>query len=276
MALFRSPEASGFTLTGTASLAATTGRTLDALGPAPSGRLTALEQFRVQLDRGLLLSVSALAFLGGANLAAIANDDGEWEILQFREAELIAPRTYRLSGFLRGQGGTEQAMRSPVAAGAPFVLLDTAIQRLDLAPEDIGLDVNWRIGPARRSLGDVNYAALVHAFNGIGQRPLSPVHLRCTRASNGDATLSWVRRTRIGGDAWDGLDVPLAEAQELYTVDIYSDGHVVRSVSVTTPSLAYTADAQAADFGAVPSSLDIAVAQVSATFGRGIAARALL
>ncbi len=79
------------------------------------------------LANGTLASVDDLRLLGGSNLAAIRNADGEWEVIQFREAVLIAPSTYRLSRLLRGQAGTAGAMRVAVAAGAPFVLLDGAV-----------------------------------------------------------------------------------------------------------------------------------------------------
>ena len=42
-----------------------------------------------------------------------SNADGEWEVLQFASAVLTAPATYLLSGLLRGQAGTELAMRAP-------------------------------------------------------------------------------------------------------------------------------------------------------------------
>ena len=88
---------------------------------------------RVKVEGEALASISDLQLLAGQNAAAIKNADGEWEVLQFRDAALVAPGTYALSGLLRGQGGTEFAMRSPVAAGARFVKLDAAVAQVDLA-----------------------------------------------------------------------------------------------------------------------------------------------
>jgi SPP1 family predicted phage head-tail adaptor len=85
----------------------------------------------------------------------------------------------------------------------------------------------------------------------------------------GDLALSWVRRTRIGGDSWDSVEVPLAEETERYEVDILDGPDVVRTISSSTPSLTYTAAEQTADFGAPQSSLSLRVYQLSPVFGRG-------
>ena len=45
-------------------------------------------------------------------------------------------------------------MRSPVAAGARFVLLNTAVARVDLARARSGLPYHWRYGPATRDIGE--------------------------------------------------------------------------------------------------------------------------
>ncbi len=274
IAVYRSPEQSGFLRACTADLPAVMGRTLDPLTAAGSGRQTSPALFRVALDRGALASVSLLALFAGANRAAIANPDGEWEILQFQSAELVAPATYALHGLLRGQMGTEHAMRAPLSAGAPFVLLDGAIASVDLTADDIGLALYWRSGPASRDLGDAAYVTTVHGFRGVGRRPLAPVHIRCARTANGDATLTWLRRTRSGGDSWEGLDVPVGETSELYSIEVLSGAAVVRTFTSTTPSQVYTAAQQAADFGSVPAAFAVRISQVSATAGPGIAASA--
>ncbi len=203
--------------------------------PAPPRASTAPRRVRVKLDQGALASVTELALLGGANAAAIQNDDGGWEVLQFQSAILTAPATYKLSGFLRGQAGTEHAMRAPLAAGARFVLLDGALARVDMTEDEIGLAYTWKCGPASRDIGSPHYLEAEHTFVGEGLKPLSPVHVRGTR-SGGDLALSWIRRTRIGGDSWDGVDVPLAEDEERYEIDILDGSDVVRTLTATSPA----------------------------------------
>jgi hypothetical protein len=268
IAFYRSPESSNFLLKAVALAPAVTGVTLDALPAGPISRLDRASSFRVRLDGGALGSATELALLAGANIAAIENVDGEWEVLQFQSAVLTAPSTYQLSLLLRGQAGTEGAMRSPVAAGARFVLLDGALARVDMGPDEVGLAYTWRCGPANRNIGDASYLDTTHAFRGLGLRPLSPMHVRGSR-SGSDLILSWVRRTRIGGDSWGSVDVPLAEDTERYEVDILDGPDVVRTISSSTPTLTYTAAEQTADFGAPQASISLHVYQLSPVYGRG-------
>jgi hypothetical protein len=238
------------------------------LPPAVTSRYDRASTVRVKLDQGALVSVTELALLAGANAAAIENADGSWEVLQFQSAVLVATSTYELSLFLRGQSGTEAAMRAPLAAGARFVLLDACVTPVDLAPGEICLGYTWRCGPANRDIGNPAFVQVTHAFVGQGLKPMSPVHVRGARAG-GDLTVAWVRRTRIGGDSWDSVDVPLAEETERYEVDILDGTTVKRTLAATTPTLTYTAAQQTADFGGPQRSIDLAVYQLSAVVGRG-------
>jgi Gene Transfer Agent (GTA)-like protein/putative tail protein len=268
IAIYRSPESSGFQLKAVASAPAVTGVTLDPLPAAPTSRVDRATSIRVRLDAGTLASVTELALLGGANLAAVRNEDGDWEVLQFRSAVLTAPATYTLAGLLRGQGGTERAMREALAPGARFVLLDGALTRIDMTEDEVGLAFNWRCGPASRDLGSPNYVELAHTFRGEGLKPLSPVHIRGTRSA-GDLNLTWIRRTRIGGDSWDAIDVPLGETQERYEIDILDGSTVKRTLAATAPAATYTAAQQTADFGAPQPSISLRICQLSPTRGRG-------
>ena len=88
--------------------------------PRATSRYDRASKVRVVLDQGALASATELALLAGANTAAIENADGDWEVLQFQSAVLTAPATYELSLFLRGQAGTEAAMRSPARRRRPL------------------------------------------------------------------------------------------------------------------------------------------------------------
>ena len=76
---------------------------------------------RVRIYGGALTSIADARVLEGGNAAAVQNPDGDWEILQFANAELVDGQTYLLSRLLRGQAGSEDAMASPLPVGAPFV-----------------------------------------------------------------------------------------------------------------------------------------------------------
>lgn len=188
--------------------------------------------------------------------------------MQFETATLVAPLTYELSGLLRGQAGTERAMIGAVATGARFVLVDRALARLDLSAAQIGLPLNWRFGPADRDLGEESFASITHSFRGLGLRPFSPVHVRGSRSS-GDLSLSWKRRTRMGGDSWDGTEVPLGEDDESYEIDILAGATVKRTLTTSATAATYTAAQQTADFGAPQATLSVRVVQVGAIWGRG-------
>lgn len=270
VAIYGSPETNGYALKALCSAPATVGVTLDPLPSGPEGRLDYATFVRVQVEGEALSSVTLLQLLAGRNAAAVRNGDGEWEVVQFANAALVEAGVYELSGLLRGQGGTEFAMRAEVPAGARFILLNTALARIDLSASEIRLPYSWRYGPGSRDIGDVTYSATTHTFAGLGMKPFAPVHVKATR-SNGDVAITWVRRTRIGGDGWEAPDVPLSEDTERYEVDVLDGAAVVRTLASATPSVTYTAAQQSADFGAPRAKVDVRVYQLSASYGRGTA-----
>ena len=273
----------GTVLDGTITRQATIGTTLDALGPgaALAGRWDEANSVTVRLASGELSSAEKLAVLNGANRAAIGSETegwtGGWEVIQFREADLVAPDTYRLSGLLRGLAGTER--ESTLAAGARFVLLDGAVAETGLAESERGLERRWLWGPASLPYDDESYRERSYVFQGVGLRPLSPVHVSAKRAADGTLDVAWIRRTRVNGDSWLGLDVPLGEEAELYELDVLSGegGEVLRTLSAASSAVSYTPDMQAADFGGpAPASLAIDLYQLSPAWGRGRGRSAIL
>lgn len=222
-----------------------------------------------------VLGVSEAAVLNGANRLAIENAAGEWEILQFVNADLIAPREYRLSKLLRGRAGTEYAMRDPVAAGARVVILRDGNQTPTAAPlADLFQSVTYRVGPGSVDVADFRFQEITVPIAAAGLRPFSPAHVGPIMGGRigGDWRLSWVRRTRFAGDSWEPESVPLNEEAERYDLEILDGGAIVRTVSgLSAPAFTYTAAMQAADFGAVQDQITFRVYQVSAIYGRGSA-----
>ncbi|MEM9011820.1 MAG: glycoside hydrolase/phage tail family protein [Pseudomonadota bacterium] len=267
--VYSSASDAGYTLTGQIERSAVYGLTLEPLPRAAAGRWMNAN-LRVELSTGVLEGREAVDVLNGANAAALRTGAGDWEVIQFREAVLEGPRRYRLRGLLRGQAGTDGVMPAVHEVGAEFVLLDGAPIQPDFATSARGLARNYRIGPASRSFDDPTYVHRVEAFDGVGLRPYAPVHLRAHR-EGGDLSLSWIRRTRIDGDSWQGADVPLGEESELYQVEIMVAGTLVRTWMVSQPSALYGAAEQTAD-GAT-GAFDVAVAQISARFGAGPSTR---
>jgi hypothetical protein len=102
-----------------------------------------------------------------------------------------------------------------------------------------------------------------------GLKPLSPVHLKGNRNGTGDLTLTWKRRTRIGGGWRDNAEVPLGETSETYEIEILNGTAVVRTVTAASPTVTYTAAQQTADFASVQAAIAVRVYQLSAAIGRG-------
>ena len=115
------------------------------------------------------------------------------------------------------------------------------------------------------------------AFQGVGLQPYAPVHLSGSwDVASGDIAISWLRRTRVNGDDWEGEDVPLGEEAERYDLEILSGTTAMRAARVSTPSYLYTLAQQMADFGAQQWNLSINVYQVSPSFGRGAQAHGFI
>ena len=57
--------------------------------------------------------------------------------------------------------------------------------------------------------------------------------------ASGDLSFGWIRQTRIGGDGWDQVEVPLGETGEAYAVSVFDGATLVRIISVTAPSATY-------------------------------------
>ena len=175
-----------------------------------------------------------IALLGGVNALAVETGPGQWEIVQARSAELIAPGRYRLTRLLRGERGTENAVVGVVPTGARVVVLDATLTSLPISEADLGLPWTWRIGPAARPVSDETYVAVPFTPEGAGLRPFSVSHVQQpwrTARSPGDLTIRWTRRSRsLAADIWGAGDVPLAEDSEAYEVDILSGGSVKRTL----------------------------------------------
>jgi GTA TIM-barrel-like domain/Putative phage tail protein len=222
---------------------------------------------RVKLSGGELSSASQNAVLNGANAMAIGDGSGaNWEVFQFADAQIVAPDTYELSRRLRGQLGTDGIMPSAWPTGSTIVLLDLALVQIDLASSARGLARNYRVGIASRGFDDSNVVARTEAFDGIGLRPYPVAHLTTTQ-SGGDLLATWKRRTRIDGDTWQSAEVPLGEDAELYQVRIVQASSIVANYVSSQPQFLYTSAARALD--GVSGTFEIAVAQVSASFGPG-------
>jgi len=257
----------GASLSATSTARAVMGRLTSALPAGVSGRWDNRE-FQIKLSYGALAARSDEEIFDGANAAAVETPLG-WEVLQFRDATLGGDGVWTLAGLLRGQNGTEEEAAAGAAIGARFVLLNAA-RAQPLLPLDLrGLSFDWSAGPADDHVTSDTFRIKNFAVEARGLKPLSPVHLAAVEAPSGDLDVTWVRRTRRGGDSWEGEDVPLGESQERYRVEIYDGAVLTRTEETSLPAFTYSAAMIAADFPEGRPPLTIRIAQLSDKVGPG-------
>ena len=203
----------------------------------------------------------------GANAFWLGDIDGNpnGEIMQFRDATLIASNTYELTGLLRGRLGTEFAI--PLhGVNEVFALLEANIFDADFGSSD------WNL--IRQYVAYSRYVdeSLVtpRDFTNTGERarPRSPVHITGERDGSNNLTINWVPRTRIPTTGLAVL-VPLGEATEAYEIDILSGVSVVRTITASTPTATYTAAQQTTDGFTPGDPIDMLIYQLSNIRGRG-------
>lgn len=271
-ALFVSPEDTGFVFRSTLSKAANLGRLVAPMVPGFEGRIDRAGSIVVELFDAEVASISRMQLLNGANASAVRCISGAWEVIQFEAAEEISPQIWRLSGLLRGQLGTDDAMAAGAPVGADFVMLDDAVRSAGLLESEAGLLLNWRVGPSGSDLSGVNFASRAEIGGIRALLPLSPVHVKATQIGS-DLRFSWIRRGRIDADRWEGSDIPLAEDREEYRIEIApAGGAVVRTQTVSEPAWLYPAAEISADFGTLPAEIDVTIRQLSIAAGWGIPA----
>lgn len=257
----------GYSLTNTLAEPAVFGQTQTEMAAAQTGVWDRGSALRVLLAGGALQSRTMDEVLAGQNLALIGNGAADgWELFQFAIAVLVAPDTYELSLRLRGQAGSDGLMAAVWPVGAQFVLVNSAVRQIPLPASARGLLRNYRIG--RLSAG-YDAPDVVHqqaAFAGAGLRPYPVAHLRA-KLQGDDLAVTWLRRTRIDGDSWQSIEVPLGEANETYVLRIANGASLLREVVLSAPSFVYTAAMQSADVAG--GGLTISVAQQSDAFGLG-------
>lgn len=247
------------------------GVTTTDLSPGPTDIWDMANTLTIQLENPAdnLSSLEDLSVLNGANALALKTPSGEFEVLQFANAQLNGDGTYTISRLLRGQLGTEYYMGDPTPSGSLVAFID--VNRLGTLPvslTQIGVEQNLRYGPFGFSIDNPVYTDVVYTPKPTAFRTYAPTHLKEEYLSD-RINLSWIRRNRFGADPWEQSEVPMSEEVEAYEVDIYDGPTVVRTISTTSPSATYSQTQQIEDFGTEQTLLSWRVYQLSATYGRG-------
>jgi hypothetical protein len=268
MAVWAAPSDAGYLLNTLVDRPAAIGVTETDLPATQAARWDRGPALRVRFAAAQLSSAQEIAVLAGVNAMAIGDGSADnWEVLQFAEAELVAPGTFDIRLRLRGQLGTNATLPPVWPAGCQVVLLDGAPAQIDLPLSARGLARYYRINAATRGYDAAESVLVSQAFAGIGLRPYSVCHLRAKGVLGADVALTWIRRTRLDGDTWHSLEVPLGEETEAYQVSVYQGAALLRQIVATSPAWSYTAAMQTAD--GAPATPRVEVAQISASFGAG-------
>ncbi|MBY6055375.1 glycoside hydrolase/phage tail family protein [Leisingera daeponensis] len=277
MAVYKSPELDGYNLLASTSARAKMGVTASTFPAGPVSRWDDASELLVDMGADTLTGVTDAAALSGENVFAVEVSNGVWEVFAAARADLVSPGQYRLSRMLRGLRGTEDTMADDLPAGAQVVVLSAStVRALPIDPVEVGLQLNWLVGPASKPISDDAYLSRSFIPLGRGLRPFSPAQVQQpyrTPRTSSDLTISWIRRSRsLVADNWEVAEVPLSEETESYEVDIMNGATVLRTLTSSSPSVVYTAGNQTSDFGSLlgpGDSLDIRIYQISTTYGRG-------
>ena len=266
MAVWAGGSVEALTLRGAVLSPAQVGVLVDPLAGGVVGRWDVVNTITVRVEGGAPASLSDAAVLGGANAVAVETAAG-WEIVQFRRASLVGGSTWRLSGLLRAQQGTELEMEAGAVIGATVVFLDEALARVEMAVGEWGLPMTWRAGSRGGPPGGTGVAERGVVLTGVHYRPFRPAHLRVTDVVEG-RRVAWIARTRTGGDVWEGE--PVASDPLRFRIRVFDGEDVVRSVEVEVSEAVYATAEIAADFpGGVGASSRIGVAQSDGRMGWG-------
>lgn len=228
-------------------------------------------ELTVQMQTGAerVESATDLEVLNGANLAALLTADGRVELIQFGTADPLGDGRFVLRRLLRGRRGTEDA--GAFATGATFLLLDGSVLRGASPTSALNTIERFRFVGLFASIQTATEVRRL--MIGRGEQPYAPVHIAGSRDGSNNLTVTWVRRTRVGGELVDLTDaVPLAEETEAYDVDIRNpaDTTTLRTFAgLTSPTVTYTAAQQTSD-GLTPGDpVRVHIYQISALVGRG-------
>ncbi len=217
----------------------------------------------------------------GANACVIGD-----EVLQFRDCIENPDKSWTISNLLRGRRGSEYACYTH-QAGDRFVFLSN--DTIDLQGDLIDARGQARFYKAvGNGLTLLNATVASITYEPRDLNPYAVADIRRAFVSGsvaqpGDITLSWSRRTRLGGNMQDGTgDVSLSEATEQYSVYLLASAFTgdasrglppssyQRVYSVTSPTLTYPQADQTSDsYDAVLDTLYVVIYQLSAAVGLG-------
>jgi hypothetical protein len=240
----------------------TMGTSTNALGSFAARTWDMVNSVNVSMGEGTLTSDTSDNILLNKTNTALLGD----EIIAFMTATLEGNGTYTLTGLLRGLAGTEWAIGTHTTTDR-FVLLDTTkIARVETTYSQIGATPRFKAVSNGQIIDSVTAYTDVTMDN-LNSKPYSVVHIAGTRDGSNNLTISWIRRSRAEATMlWTPV---LQEDSEQYQVHVMSGTNIVRILTASTNSAAYTAAQQTLDGFTPGNPITVKIYQVSATVGLG-------
>ncbi|MBI2262290.1 MAG: glycoside hydrolase TIM-barrel-like domain-containing protein [Caulobacterales bacterium] len=270
MRVFAGPDAASLTTRGDVDEPATVGALVTGLKSGVRNRWDEANFLDIRIEGRAPESLSSPAVLAGGNTLAVETAQG-WEIVQFRTAEMVGGDLWRLTGLLRGQQGTERATAAGAESGALAVFLGTGLERMQSPAGERGLPLIWRAGAVGMPAGGAGVSETVFTTSGVHDRPRSPAHLRRLVRGDGAIDLTWVARSRLDGDRWDGE--PAAPDPSRFRIRLLDAEVPVRTIEVNVAMATCSAASLGLDFPDGLDDAEAAVAQWGDGYGWGLEAR---
>jgi hypothetical protein len=216
----------------------------------------------VEIKAGKLSSVSELDVLNGKNKAMIGQ-----EMIGFKNAVLTGPKTYTLSGLLRGRQGTEQFV-STHGPDELFALLDDGLVELPFEATDRGRTFKMKVV----TIGSSVDKATAEDVQVVSSN-LYPWQVYDATASKtaADYNLAWNGRNRYNNALQDFVVSPQDPDWGGYSVIVYDTDNttIKKTYQVTGQTFVYTGAMQTTDFGTTRASCRFAICQYSTNVGAG-------
>lgn len=254
--VWASDDGATYNVVGSTSAEATVG--LVAIAPAAASPYVWDETttISVQLKTNALVSRSELAVLNGENWCQIGN-----EILGFKNAVLTAPKTYTLSGLLRGRQGTEWAIGEHVA-NELFVLLDTNVLKIDWTDSDRSKTKKYKVVTIGSSLDKVDPQDVYMYSN--NKRLWTP-HSAKVEQLGSDWRFTFKERVRFNNELQDNTELTHDSDWAGFGIVLYdaTGTTIVKTYTTTSELWTYTAAMQTADFGSLQTSIKSKITQLS-------------
>jgi hypothetical protein len=262
-AVYVSSDGQNFSAANALPMPATMGYTTNALADGVTeGYWDYANTVDVEMIEGTLQSVSEARLLAGANRAWLGK-----ELIAYQNATLIGPRKYRLSSILRGLRAT--SMKNHVAGDRLIFISPDSTHFVPVSGSAVGQYRYFKFLQQGQSLAQVGTWSI--QVTGGSMRQLPPVVDATSHdATSHDVTVTWFRRTRFNTPLFSAYK-PMGADSEKYEVDFAasSTGAVLRTKTVTSPTVTYTGAEQTADGLPSGAAVYVRIYQINEQVGRG-------